>query len=149
MAHYLREGGSEQSQVLQKVSGPFNPVNQFDPHGFPLEAGSEGLEFTWGLGFPGNGASWEQLCLRGENGGERGLSKVLSQELWGQPGMEMCPGATGPRSRRKPGVGTAADGMHVQGGDLLPDDAPPEGPGGRTGEEVQEGGDTGHRGWSQ
>lgn len=61
----------------------------------------------------------------------------------------MCPGAAGPCSRRKPGVGTGADGVHVQGGDLLPDDTPPESPGGRTGEEVQEGGDTGHRGRGQ
>ena len=96
---------------------------------------------------------WEWSILgaalpeRGERRGKRG--KVLSQELLGQPGMWMCPGAAGPRSRRKPGVGTAADSVHVQGGDLLPDDAPPEGPGGRTGEEVQEGGDTGHRGWGQ
>lgn len=98
---------------------------------------------------------WEWSILgaalpeRGEQRGKRGPRKVLSQELLGQPGMWMCPGAAGPRSRRKPGVGTAADSVHVQGGDLLPDDAPPEGPGGRTGEEVQEGGDTGHRGWGQ
>ena len=88
MAHYLRKGGSEQNQVLQKVSGPYNPVNQFDPvrdsHGFPLEAGSGCLELTWGLGFTGNGASWEQLCLRGENGGEReGRGRFCPKSFWG------------------------------------------------------------------
>lgn len=61
----------------------------------------------------------------------------------------MFPGVAGPRSRREPTAGSAANGMHVQGGDLLSNDTPSEGPGGRAGEEVQEGGDSGHRGWGQ
>ncbi|EDL98731.1 rCG54833 [Rattus norvegicus] len=61
----------------------------------------------------------------------------------------VCPGATGLCSRKQHGVRAAANSMHVQGGGLLPDDTPSEGPSGRPGEEVQEGGDTGHRGWGQ
>jgi hypothetical protein len=61
----------------------------------------------------------------------------------------VCSGSIGLCSRRELGGGTAANSVHVQGGDLLPDDTPSESPGGTAGEEVQEGGDTGHRGWGQ
>lgn len=98
----------------------------------------------------GSGAPGKKLWLTGEYGGEgEGLGRFCPKSLLGQPGMWVCPGAAGPRSRREPGVGTAANGVHVQGSDLLPGDTPSEGPGGRAGEEVQEGGDTGHRGWGQ
>lgn len=103
----------------------------------------------------GSRAPWKQACLTspcstGEYGGEgRGLGRSCPENLFGQPEMCVCPGAAGLCSRREPGVGTAASSMHVQGGDLLPDDTPSEGPGGGAGEEVQEGGDTGHRGWGQ
>lgn len=39
--------------------------------------------------------------------------------------------------------------MHVQGSDLLQGHSSAEGSGGRAGQEVQAGGHTGHRGWSQ
>lgn len=79
----------------------------------------------------------------------KGLGRSCPESLFGQPEMWVCPGAAGLCSRREPGVGTAANSVHVQGGDLLPDDTPSEGPGGRAGEEVQEGGDTGHWRWGQ
>lgn len=63
--------------------------------------------------------------------------------------MCVCPDAAGLCSRREPGGDAAASSMHVPWGGLLPDDAPSEGPGDRAGEEVQEGGDTGHRGRGQ
>lgn len=80
---------------------------------------------------------------------EKSLERSCFERLLGQPEMWVYPGATGLCSGREPGVGATANSVHVQGGYLVPDDTPSEGPGGRAGEEVQEGGDTGHRGWSQ
>lgn len=112
------------------------------------------LELTWGLGLPWGWSPLEAampaLWRTGGCGGKGNhLGRSYSESFFGQPEEWVCPGATGLCSRREPGVGTAANSVHVQGGDLLPDDTPSEGPGGRADEEVQEGGDTGHRGWCQ
>lgn len=55
----------------------------------------------------------------------------------------------GARARPQSGGGVPEDGVHVQGGDLLQGHPAAEGPGGRAGQEVQEGGDAGHRGRGQ
>lgn len=96
------------------------------------------------------GSSYADLCSTGEYGKEgKGLGGSCPKNLFGQSEMWVCPGAAGLCSRREPGVGTAASSMPVQGGDLLPDDTPSEGPSGRAGEELQEDSDTGHWGWGQ
>lgn len=79
----------------------------------------------------------------------KSLERSCPESLFGQPEMWVCSDAAGLCSGREPGVGAGANSVHVQGSYLLPDDTPSEGPGGRDGEEVQEGGDTGHRGWGQ
>lgn len=57
--------------------------------------------------------------------------------------------SSGLRAGEGPAPGAAADGVHVSDGDLLQGHPAAEGPGGGAGEEVQAGGDAGHRGRSQ
>ncbi|PRD27513.1 UNVERIFIED_CONTAM: hypothetical protein NCL1_35161 [Trichonephila clavipes] len=53
---------------------------------------------------------------------------------------------TGVRSRPQPGVAVPGGGVPVQGGHLLPSNAPAESPGRRPGQTTQGGGHAGHRG---
>lgn len=61
----------------------------------------------------------------------------------------LCLLLSGLRAGRESGTGAGANGVHVQGGDLLPGDSAAEGPGGGAGEEVQESCDPGHWRWCQ